>query len=95
DADIATTNEIVVPADRNGVVVNFGVKSSPRAALVGFVDAAGKPLRAGLEGHLDADGSAFVVGYDGQAYIRGLAAQNAVTIDLGEGFCRAEFQYVP
>lgn len=96
DADITTTNEIVVPADRNGVVVNFGVASAPRAALVGFVDAAGKPLRVGLEGHLDADGSAFVVGYDGQAYIRGLAPRNAVTIDLaGEGSCRAEFQYVP
>ncbi len=96
DADIATTNEVVMPADRNGVVVSFGVASSPRAALVGFVDGAGKPLQAGLEGRLQADGSAFVVGYDGQAYIRGLAERNAATIDLaGEGSCRAEFAYVP
>jgi outer membrane usher protein len=94
DADVATTNEVVVPADRNGVVVKFGVSQSPRAALVIFVDSAGNPLRPGARGRLDGNGQVFVVGYDGQAYIRGLADQNAVMIDISEeSACRAEFDY--
>jgi len=96
DADVAKTNEIVVPADRNGVVVSFGVRETPRAALVAFVDGAGKPLRVGVRGRLENDGQPFVVGYDGQAYIRNLSEQNTVRIDASEeGSCVAEFQYAP
>lgn len=96
DADVTTTNEIVVPADRNGVVVKFGVSQTPKAALVAFVDSAGKPLRVGVRGRLESDGQPFVIGYDGQAYIRNLSDQNAVRIDVSEeGSCVAEFEYAP
>ncbi|PSH60790.1 fimbrial assembly protein [Phyllobacterium brassicacearum] len=94
DADVPATREVVVPADRSGVVVKFGVSETPQSALVTVADKNGVPLQAGLSGKLEGSGEEFVVGYDGQAYIRGLAAQNAIVVDLGEGkTCRAEFPY--
>jgi len=96
DADIPKTREVVVPADRNGVVVKFGVSETPNAALVIFVGANGDPIKVGAQVRLDGAEQAFVVGYDGQAFVRGLGAHNGATIDLPErGSCRAEFDYAP
>ncbi|MER8376077.1 fimbria/pilus outer membrane usher protein [Mesorhizobium sp. M1406] len=96
DADVPATRETVVPADRSGVVVKFGVSETPRAALVTIADKDGAPLQAGLSGKLEGSSEDFFVGYDGQAYIRGLRAHNAIVIDLSDGkTCRAEFPYKP
>jgi outer membrane usher protein len=96
DADVPATKEIVVPADRSGVIVKFGVSETPQAALVTVADKDGARLQAGLSGRLEGSVEEFVVGYDGQAYIRGLGAHNAIIIDLGDGkTCRAEFPYQP
>lgn len=96
DADVPATKEIIVPADRSGVVVKFGVAEAPQAALVTIEDKAGAPLRAGLGGKLQDTDEEFVVGYDGQAYIRGLKAQNAIEISLEDGSkCHAGFAYKP
>ena len=85
-----------MPADRSGVVVKFGVKQSTQAALITFVGESGEPLAVGSQGQLVATGETFVVGYDGQAYIRSLAAQNAVAITLADArSCQAEFAYTP
>ncbi|MRG57274.1 fimbria/pilus outer membrane usher protein [Phyllobacterium sp. SYP-B3895] len=96
DATIDSTRTIVVPAQQSGVVVDFGVKEDPEAAVVSFVDAAGQPLQAGLAGSLNGQDDAFVVGYDGQAFIQGLKANNAASIHLADGAtCTAEFEYQP
>ncbi|WP_348632908.1 fimbria/pilus outer membrane usher protein [Mesorhizobium sp. M00.F.Ca.ET.216.01.1.1] len=96
DADVPATNEVVMPADRSGVVVKFGVSEAPEAALVTLVDSSGAPLEAGLKGRVEGSAEEFVIGYDGQAYIRGLNAQNAVVIDRLDGTsCRADFPYKP
>jgi outer membrane usher protein len=96
DADVPATKEVVVPADRSGVVVKFGVSETPQAALVSIADKDGVPLQAGLTGKLEGGSEEFVVGYDGQAYIRGLGPNNAILIDLGNGrTCRAAFPYQP
>jgi outer membrane usher protein len=92
NASIASTKETIVPADHGVAVVNFGVQASVAGAVVKLVDATGKPLKTGLAGKL-ADGKEFVVGYDGKAYIEGLSASNAATIDLDPGACQAEFEY--
>jgi outer membrane usher protein len=55
---------------------------------------AGQPLQAGLRGKT-ASGQSFVVGYDGRTFIEGLDRDNAVTIELPGGDCRAEFAYGP
>jgi outer membrane usher protein len=94
DADIPETSRIVRPADKTGVVVAFKAKAEGTSALVQFTDAAGRPLEAGLAGWLAASNAEFIVGYDGEAYISGLAATNQVTIDLAEGLqCQAEFDF--
>lgn len=94
DADIPATKEIVVPADRSGVVVDFGVSDRPAAALVSFVDAGGTPLPVSSTGTLSDNPDTFVIGYDGEAYVRALKTNNSVTIDLGNGnSCQATFPY--
>ncbi len=96
DADVPETKEIVVPADRSGVVVDFGVSDTPDAALVSFVDANGAALPVSSAGTLDGSSESFVIGYDGEAYIRALKSNNSVTIDLGDGnSCQARFAYRP
>jgi outer membrane usher protein len=96
DADIPKTREVVVPADRSGVVVDFGVTEAPKAALVTFVETNGKPLKVASQVRLEAAEQSFVVGCDGQAYIRGLTTHNIATIYSPEGdSCRAEFDYTP
>lgn len=96
DADVPTTKEVVVPADRSGVVVKFGVSEAPHAALITITDKNGAPLQAGLSGKLQATGEEFVIGYDGEVYIRGLSARNAIDIPFPDGSaCHAEFAYKP
>ncbi|TCU41428.1 fimbria/pilus outer membrane usher protein [Rhizobium azibense] len=96
DADVPATKEVVVPADRSGVVVKFGLSDAPQAALVTIKDQNGTPLQAGLSGNLQGSSDEFVIGYDGQAYIRGLGARNAIDVTLDDGSkCHAEFSYKP
>jgi outer membrane usher protein len=93
DANVPQTEEMVVPADRSGVTVDFGVSTDVGSALVDFHGPDGAPLEAGSTGKL-AGGKAFFVGYDGQAFIVGLADRNVATITQPDGTtCRAEFAF--
>ena len=94
DAEVATTHDIVAPADRAGVMVNFAVRKETTAALVGFVGTDGAVVPAGSVGRI-AGGEEFVVGYDGQAYIKGLSPANEAEIDFTGGKCRASFPFAP
>ncbi|GGD27611.1 fimbrial biogenesis outer membrane usher protein [Aureimonas glaciei] len=94
DTALNATRQVVVPVDRSGVVVAFAAAAKGGAALVSFTDAAGEALPLGAIGRLGADGEAFVIGYDGQAYVDGLSAANEVLVDLPEGGqCLARFSY--
>jgi outer membrane usher protein len=95
DAEAKTTQEIVAPADRSGVVVNFGVVTNLQAAVVVVHGADGRPLTVGAKGRLEGGGEAFVVGYDGQAYLKGLGPSNTIVVDTGQGECRASFPFAP
>lgn len=94
DAEIGTTKEIVVPADRSGVKVKFPIKTNANAAVVIIVMADGKPVAAGTQGTLP-DGSTFFVGYDGRAFVSGLAHHNVATISLPAASCHASFDFSP
>ncbi|MEZ5839385.1 MAG: fimbria/pilus outer membrane usher protein [Hyphomicrobiales bacterium] len=94
-ANIAKTRAVVVPRADSGVHVDFDVEAAPAAAVITFVDAAGKPLDVGLEGRLAATAQRFTIGYGGEAYIDGLEPTNSVTIDLLESECTATFDYSP
>jgi len=95
DATVPTDKKYVVPADRAGVTVNFGVKEHTRAALVSFVDTAGKPVEVGSEARVEGAKAPQVVGYDGQTYLEDLKAHNVVRISGPKGACAAEFDFTP
>lgn len=94
DAEIDTTKEIVVPADRAGVAVKFPVKTNTNSAVVTIVMPDGTPVAAGSQGALQ-DGSAFFIGYDGRAFINGLKRDNVATVTTPNGSCQASFAFSP
>ncbi|HEY6258130.1 MAG TPA: fimbria/pilus outer membrane usher protein [Xanthobacteraceae bacterium] len=91
--EIETTEEVVAPADRSGVLVTFKTKTNMQAAVVVLVGADGKPLPVGSKGKLDGTDADFVVGYDGRAFVKELKDANAVTVSLEKGECHASFDY--
>lgn len=92
DAAVPTTRSIVVPAERNGIKVDFGVKTDSASAVVIFVTADGKPVETAAPGRL-VDGGEFIVGYDGRAFIEGLKGDNEAEITLEGGSCKARFAF--
>jgi outer membrane usher protein len=88
---LPTSHDTVTPAARAGVFLDFGKSASMRNALVVVVDATGKPLPVGTSGTLSPAGETITLGYDGQAYLRNLAASNSLTVDLGAGSCTTTF----
>jgi outer membrane usher protein len=92
DAEIAITQDIVAPADRSGVRVNFAVRTDTKSAILVVTGPDGKPLPPGTSGKIDG-GEDFVIGYDGRAFVKGLAPQNTLTATLADRECRAVFDY--
>lgn len=94
DSETGITRQIVAPADGAGVMVDFEVKSDTGSALVTFKRKDGTLVPAGAEGQLKT-GEPFVVGYDGEAFIHGLAASNSASIAFVDGGCSAQFSFRP
>jgi outer membrane usher protein len=94
DVEVGETEKIVRPADRSGVLVDFGVRRA-HAALVSLVDGLGKALPLGsvasVEGEEDQP-----VGHDGAAYMTGLKPRNRLSVALPDGSnCTVQFDYRP
>jgi outer membrane usher protein len=94
DADISTSQDVVAPADRSGVRVDFRVRTDTSSAVLVLAAPDGKPIPAGSQGQIEG-GEVFVVGYDGRAWVKGLAPQNTLSVALDAGECRATFAYSP
>jgi outer membrane usher protein len=95
DAHVTRTDEIVVPGRKAGVTLDFGVEAESRDAVLILHDRDGHTLPAGLRAQLDGQGEPVIIGYDGRAFLRGLARSNTVVVELPEGECRASFDYAP
>jgi outer membrane usher protein len=95
DAEVPTTHNIAAPADRSGVNVRFGIKTDIKAAVVILVDKSGTFIAPGSQGKRDGANEAFVVGYDGRAYIKDLGDANTVVLTDARGQCRASFPFTP
>jgi outer membrane usher protein len=94
DKIVDSTAKVVWPARRAGVVVTFGGQKSGGSALVTFRDPAGAFLPVASTGKTGPDSDDFVVGYDGQALLEGLSADNSITITLPDGgVCVADVPY--
>jgi outer membrane usher protein len=95
NAEIESTVEHVAPAAKSGVYVDFKVRKALASALVILKDGNGKFLTPGSEGRLDGADEPFIVGYDGQAFIKGLQAVNTVHIIADGRECTAQFAFAP
>lgn len=93
DMEAPPSQKNVVPASRSGVVVELRGRQIDAAAVVVLKDAAGAVLPPGSTGKLAGSEETFVVGYDGEAYLRGLGASNVVTVDIAGKPCTARFDY--
>ena len=94
DAEVESTSQIVAPANHGGVLVNFKVRSDTGSALVIFAQANGRFVPAGSPGKIEG-GDSFVVGYDGQAFIKNLRGLNVASVESATGTCRAQFAFTP
>jgi outer membrane usher protein len=93
DAEPESTKLTVRPPDRSGVYADFGVARNTSSAIVVLRDKAGRLLPPGTPGQV-IDGDPFVVGYDGEAYIRRLGSANRIVVTLGPGqTCAAAFPF--
>lgn len=93
-ADVGDVARTVTPADRAGVSVDFAVRERPAAALVTLRDEAGLFIEPGAMAVLEATGEGFIVGYEGQAYVKGLSAQNRLLVSRAGGeSCAARFAF--
>ncbi len=91
DASVGETRQIVSPSDRGGAVVDFNVKADTRAALVTLRDDEGNYVETGSTAQLNGSGE-FIVGYDGQVYLEGIAASNALVVSrAGKSNCEVTF----
>jgi outer membrane usher protein len=93
DAEPGNTKLTVRPSDRSGVYADFAVARNTASATVLLRDKSGNFLRPGVQGRI-VDGDTFVVGYDGEAYMRRLASTNRVVVTLDAGrTCAASFPF--
>lgn len=95
NAQIDKTETRVRPSYRSGVAVEFGIQMSPRSALLVFRRSDGSFLPVGAHGRIDGQSRDFVVGYEGQAFVTGLASSNSVTMELADRKCHASFEFHP
>ena len=77
------------------MVIDFGVKTDPKSALLILTDAAGAFIEPGAEVLVAGIETPFIMGYDGQVFLEGIAAKNNVTVKTGTAECKASFAYKP
>ncbi len=95
-ADMQETNQTVVPASRGGMTVHFKGNAAPPSAMVSFKDDKGEWLPTGSEAWVNGGQTSFAVGYDGETYLTGLTATNAILIKKPDGTpCNASFEFTP
>lgn len=95
DIDVPVTRQTITPAEKSGVVVKFGVSPDIGMALLTLKRPDGTVVPVGAEGRLQDSQESFVVGYDGQTFIRGLKAKNSIEIELPDSgeICSATFAF--
>ncbi len=93
NAGFAETEVVVVPRAMSGVVVEFGISTDQTAALVVLTDAEGNFIPESSEVTLEGSAEPFLVGYDGEVYLTGVAARNAIAVKHGGKECHASFAF--
>ncbi len=93
-ADIDTTEQVIVPKQQGGTSVHFKGRAQPASAVVVFKDEKGAVIPPGSEAWVNGGQDPFVIGYDGETYITNLSPSNTALIKLPHGgSCNAIFDY--
>ncbi|HEX5279899.1 MAG TPA: fimbria/pilus outer membrane usher protein [Micropepsaceae bacterium] len=95
DTDLTSVARDVRPQDRTGVVVPFQIQRS-NGAVLRLVHEDKTPIAFGSAGTLHANAAPVPVGYDGEAFVEGLAQHNEFSVTEPSGKrCVAKFDYTP
>ena len=95
-ADMPETRQVVVPGARGGLTVRFKGNAAPPSAMVSFKDGKGEWLPVASEVWVNGGETVFAIGYDGEAYLTGLAPWNSALIKKPDGSsCNASFDFAP
>jgi outer membrane usher protein len=92
-AQMPESERYVVPRSKSGVIVDFNVTGSDKAAIVILKDENGKFIEQSSEVLLDGAAEPFLMGYDGEVYVTGLGEKNSITVKRSKGDCVATFDY--
>lgn len=93
-AELDSIEQVVVPANRSGVIVKFPVRSG-RGALIKIVFDDGAPAPAGAEIELIGDKQEFFVARRGEAFVTGLQTNNSLRLKWNGADCRFEVTLPP
>jgi outer membrane usher protein len=92
-AQMPESEHFVVPRSKSGVIVDFNVKGSDKAAIVIIKDGSDKFIENSTEVILDGAPEPFLMGYDGEVYVTGLGDSNTLTVKRTGGDCVVSFEY--
>lgn len=92
DAEVGSLQIKLAPALRSGVVAAFPVRRS-RAATFRLVDESGRPLPAGAIVKLEGQDQEFPMGYEGKAFVSGLASRNRLVGEWQGRRCVANLEF--
>jgi len=95
NAEVETPAQQAVPAFKSGIYVDLKVRRQAPSAVVIFKRPDGALVEVGSTGRLEGAESSFVVGYDGRAFIKNLAAANTAVVTTKGRECKATFAFEP
>lgn len=87
DAEVGTLKLVASPYYRNGVLVDFPIRSSHGATLQ-VVSVDGKPIPSGAIARIVGSDREFPVAFDGQLYMTGLSENNELEVAWQGQSCR-------
>ncbi|MFG6414737.1 fimbria/pilus outer membrane usher protein [Roseateles sp. DC23W] len=92
DVELEALEIQLTPAARSAARIDFPIQRG-RAAAMQLIDATGRALPPGSQLRLVAPGKQFAVGFNGRAYVAGLAAgRNRVLAQWPEGRCEFDLE---
>ncbi len=94
DVEVGSLERIVRPNDHSGTRVRFNVRRGT-SAVIRLVDASGKPLARGSTATLVRTKEEVPVGFDGEIFLRDLAADETLSVVAPTGTCTAHFHFAP
>jgi outer membrane usher protein len=94
DVNVGAVRLEANPRSLSGVRVDFPLERY-RGATIVLVDAAGKPLEAGLRATLLDTQESALIGYDGRVFFAVLQPSNRVAVDTEDGRCEVEVAFTP